>query len=371
VKRVTLAWCLASLAAGAGAGDDAGTLQKLRGEIGAHEQRVQRTDAQRAALESQLQKAETRLAELHEHHARLARRIAAAETELSALGKQRTALQQAATQQSQRLAADAAVAYRLGRSEPLKMLLNMEEPQQARRIMNYYGHFIAARAAQLTGYRTTLQELDTTTATIAERQLLLEADRAALGDALRQQQAEQAGRREAIAALAHNLTDERARLQHLKSEERRLRDVLDQLAQDTNPESDGPFAKQAGKLSWPVNGKPINRFGTSRASSLLWTGWMIETPEGSEIHAIHAGTVVFADYLRGHGQLIIVDHGGGYLSLYAHNQALLKDTGARVRGGEVIARAGSSGGLERSALYFEIRHGGKTLDPGAWLRKRS
>ncbi|MFZ2208270.1 MAG: peptidoglycan DD-metalloendopeptidase family protein [Porticoccaceae bacterium] len=371
MKRVALAWCLASLAAGAGAGDDAGTLQKLRGEIGVREQHVQQTDAQRAALERQLQQAETRLAELHERHTRLAQRVAAAEAELGTLEKARAALKETATQQSRRLAADAAVAYRLGRSEPLKVLLNMEDPQQARRMMAYYGRFITARAGQLTGYQTTLQELDTTTAAIAARQSLLEADRTALGDALRQQQGQQAARREAMAALARDLTDGRARLRQLKTEERRLRDVLDQLARSTSPEGDGPFTKQAGKLPWPVNGKPLNRFGASRASALPWTGWMIAVQEGSAVHVIHAGTVVFADYLRGHGQLIIVDHGGGYLSLYSHNQALLKATGARVQGGEVIARTGASGGLERGALYFEIRQGGKTLDPAVWLRKQS
>ncbi len=372
MKRIALAWCLASLAAGtgAGAGDEAGKLQKLRGEIGAHEQRVQQTDARRAALESQLQQAETRLAELHERHTHLARRVAAGEAELNVLDQQRTALQQTATQQSQRLAADAAVAYRLGRSEPLKMLLNMEDPQQARRMMAYYGRFITARAGQLTGYQTTLQELDATTAAIAARQSLLEADRTALGDALRQQQGQQTARRDAMAALARDLTDERARLRQLKTEEQRLRDLLDRLARSASAAGNGPFAKQAGKLPWPVNGKPLNRFGASRASALPWTGWMIEVQEGSEVHAIHAGTVVFADYLRGHGQLIIVDHGGGYLSLYSHNQALLKNTGTRVQGDEVIARAGASGGLERSALYFEIRQGGKTLDPAVWLRKR-
>lgn len=371
MKRVVLAWCLASLAAGAGAGDAADKLQKLRREIGAHEQRVQQTDVQRTALEDQLQKAETRLAELHERHTHLARRVAAGEAELSALGKQRAALQQTATQQLQRLAADAAVAYRLGRSEPLKMLLNMEDPQQAHRMTAYYSRFLAARAGQLTRYQTSLQELDAATAAVAARQSQLEADRITLNDVLRQQQAQQAGRREAMAALARDLKDERTRLTQLKVEERRLQEVLDQLARGTNPDSDGPFAKQAGKLPWPVKGKPRNRFGASRASALPWTGWMIDVPEGSEVHAIHAGTVAFADYLRGHGQLLIIDHGGGYLSLYAHNQALLKGTGARVRSGEVIARAGSSGGLERSALYFEIRRGGKTLDPAAWLRKRS
>lgn len=371
MKRVVLAWCLASLTAGAGAGDEAGKLQKLRREIGAHEQRVQQTDVQRAALESQLESAETRLAELHERHTRLAQRVAAGEAELSALDRQRAALQQTATQQLQRLAADAALAYRLGRSEPLKMLLNMEDPQQAHRMTAYYGRFLAARAGKLTRYQASVQELDAATAAVAARQARLEADRVALSDVLRQQQTQQAGRREAMAALARDLKDERTRLAQLKVEERRLQEVLDQLARGTNPDSDGPFAKQAGKLPWPVNGKPRNRFGASRASALPWTGWMIDVQEGSEVHAIHAGTVVFADYLRGQGQLLIVDHGGGYLSLYAHNQVLLKGTGARVQGGEVIARAGSSGGLERSALYFEIRHGGKTLDPAAWLRKRS
>lgn len=373
MKRIALVWCLASLATGAadGAGDEAGKLQKLRGEIGAREQRVQQTDAQRAALDRQLQQAETRLAELHERHTYLAQRVAVGEAELNGLDRQRTALRQTATQQAQRLAADAAVAYRLGRSEPLKMLLNMEDPQQARRMMAYYGRFISARAGQLTGYQTILRELDATTATIAARQSLLEADRAALDDALREQQGQQTARRDAMAALARDLTDERARLRQLKTEEQRLRDLLDQLARSASPAGSGPFAKQAGKLPWPVNGKPLNRFGASRATALPWTGWMIETQEGSEVRAIHAGMVVFADYLRGHGQLIIIDHGSGYLSLYAHNQALLKHTGTRVPGGEVIARAGSSGGLERSALYFEIRQGGKTLDPAVWLRKRS
>lgn len=98
---------------------------------------------------------------------------------------------------------------------------------------------------------------------------------------------------------------------------------------------------------------------------------MIAAREGDAVRAVHAGTVVFADYLRGHGELIILDHGGGYLTLYAHNQSLLKSVGETVNGGDVIARAGNSGGLRESALYFEIRRGGKTLDPALWLRKPS
>lgn len=365
-----LAGLAAGLVAGAEARDEAGKLQQLRGAIGVQEQQVRATNARRTALEEQIQKAETELARLHEHRASLGARMIATATELDALRKRRAALEQTATQQSQRLASEVAVAYRLGRSEPLKMLLNLEDPEQASRMMAYYGDFVAARAEELTRSRTTAQDLAAATTAIAARQTELESDRGALDDTLHQQQERQSERREAVAALARDMSDERARLEQLKTEERRLKDVLDRLARGGDGTVEGPFAKLAGRLPWPVAGKPLNRFGASRAGALPWTGWMIQTPEGSAVHAIHAGKVVFADYLRGHGQLIILDHGGGYLSLYAHNQTLLKATGTQVQGDEVIAHAGSSGGLEQSALYFEIRHGGKTLDPAAWLRKR-
>lgn len=374
MKRAALAWGLALLAAAiapdAGATDDAGKLQKLRGEIGNQERQVHETSARRGALEEQLQKAETDLARLQQRRTDLTERMTATATELDALQKRREALEQTAAQQSQQLASEVAVAYRLGRSEPLKVLLNLEDPEQASRMMSYYGDFVAARGDALARSRTTAQELTTASAAIAARQSALAADRAALDDTLHQQQAQQAERRAAMAALARDMGDERARLEQLKREERRLAEVLDRLARGGDAPGEGPFAKLAGKLPWPVTGRLLNRFGASRAGALPWTGWMIQAPEGSDVHAVHAGKVVFADYLRGHGQLIILDHGGGYLSLYAHNQALLKSTGALVRSDEVIARAGSSGGLEQSALYFEIRHGGKTLDPAAWLRRR-
>lgn len=378
MRRAALVRILACLAAGialvtvagADAGDEAGKLQKLHGEIGAQEQQVRETGARRAALEEQLQKTETDLARLHERRTDLAERMAATESELGTLQRRRDELEKMAAQQSQRLASEVAVAYRLGRSEPLKMLLNLEDPEQASRMTAYYGDFVTARAEQLTRSRTTAQELAATAAAIAARRSALESDRGALDETLHQHQERQSERREAVAALARDMSDERARLEQLKIEERRLRDVLDRIARGGDGAGEGPFAQLAGKLPWPVAGRPLNRFGANRAGTLPWTGWMIQTPEGSDVHAIHAGKVVFADYLRGHGQLIILDHGGGYLSLYAHNQALLKTTGSQVRSDEVIAHAGSSGGLEQSALYFEIRHGGKTLDPAAWLRKR-
>lgn len=120
-------------------------------------------------------------------------------------------------------------------------------------------------------------------------------------------------------------------------------------------------------MPWPVQGKIRNFFGQRRNADLHWSGWLLGARQATEVAAVHYGRVVFADYLRGHGLLLIIDHGEGYLSLYAHNQVLLKDIGNWVSTGEIIARVGNTGGLESSALYFEIRHRGKAVDPKPWL----
>ena len=133
------------------------------------------------------------------------------------------------------------------------------------------------------------------------------------------------------------------------------------------PSPGGTFAQARGKLPWPVDGRLLARFGTPRSDSRLkWDGVLIGAPAGTRVRAIHDGRVVFADWLRGAGLLLIVDHGGGYLSLYGHNQSLLKGAGERVRAGEAIATVGSSGGQDSPALYFAIRQQGQPSDPLRW-----
>ena len=131
-----------------------------------------------------------------------------------------------------------------------------------------------------------------------------------------------------------------------------------------------PFGKLKGKLPWPVVGKPSNRFGRYRnGTSLRWQGLTIPSTEGNRVEAIHSGRIVFADWLRGSGLLVIIDHGDGYMSLYAHNQSLLKEIGDWVNPGDTIATVGNSGGQQRSGLYFEIRHNGKPTDPKRWCKR--
>ena len=140
------------------------------------------------------------------------------------------------------------------------------------------------------------------------------------------------------------------------------------------PEADSaygkPFESLRGQLRLPVRGDVMARFGSKRGDGPSWKGLFIRTPEGSEVKAVASGRVVFSDWLRGFGNLIIVDHGNQYMTIYGNNQALLKRPGDAVKAGDVIASAGNSGGNEQSGLYFEIRHQGRAFDPLGWVTTR-
>ena len=136
------------------------------------------------------------------------------------------------------------------------------------------------------------------------------------------------------------------------------------------PQEFQDFASFRGQMPWPVGGRPSNSFGARRGNGgLRWQGLVIPATEGSEVTAIHHGRVVFADWFRGSGLLLIVDHGDGFMSLYAHNEALLRDVGEWVSAGSAIATVGSTGGMAESALYFEIRENGKPTNPSSWLNQ--
>jgi septal ring factor EnvC (AmiA/AmiB activator) len=129
------------------------------------------------------------------------------------------------------------------------------------------------------------------------------------------------------------------------------------------------FAQRKGKMLWPTQGKLLHQFGDNRQGSVTWDGLRIQAESGTPVRAIHGGRVMYADTLRGQGLLIVLDHGDGYMSLYAHNDALLREAGEWVQPSDVIARAGNSGGEKESALYFEIRKNGNPIDPLPWLNK--
>jgi len=264
-------------------------------------------------------------------------------------------------------------AYTLGKESQLKMLLNQEQPEKLSRTLTYFDYFNRARSEELSKYRDTLSELDTLKPAIeAEAQALAETS----SELQRQQQAllqQKQQRANALAGIDREIVNKTSSLNTLDKERKSLENVLQAVEREiTNiaiPASYKPFNAMRGKMPWPVRGKLLNRYGSSRqGSAVTWQGIQIAGNEGDSVISIHNGRVVFADWLRGAGLLIIVDHGGGYLSLYAHNQSLLRSEGDWVKGGEAVATVGNSGGQRQAGLYFEIRYKGRPTDPRSWCQ---
>jgi murein hydrolase activator len=160
-------------------------------------------------------------------------------------------------------------------------------------------------------------------------------------------------------------------LERLKAQKSGLEKLLRELRRATESyafKTPQAFSKLRGKLAWPVNGRITARFGESRAGGVKWDGVMLAADRGATVRAIAPGRMIYADWLPGLGLLAIVDHGGGYLSLYGHNDRLFKEVGEKIGGGEPLAAVGDSGGRSRPELYFEIRRAGKPVDPRPWFK---
>jgi septal ring factor EnvC (AmiA/AmiB activator) len=266
-------------------------------------------------------------------------------------------------------------AYAMGRQEKMKILLNQQDPAVVSRIMVYYDYFNSARVEQMEQIRKNLQQLNAIEQKIAHEEQRLQQLHGKNLNQKRQLEAAQTGRKKIIASLNNRLKNKGQELKSLKSDEQHLQSLLNDIQQaladiPLNPAAHVAFQTQKGKLPWPSSGRLMARFGSAReVGKLKWDGVLISAPEGQEVRAIHHGRVAFADWLRGFGLLLIIDHGEGYMSLYGHNQSLFKETGEWVEPGEVVAQVGSSGGRSSSGIYFGIRHNGQPKNPTQWCRR--
>jgi len=269
------------------------------------------------------------------------------------------------------LAGQMRAAYGIGRQEPLKLLLNQKDPELAGRMFAYYSYFGRARAGQIKLIEDDVQRL-------AELDQQLADEDARLAELEKQQRSQLLGLEQAREQRAHVLASLEAQshtraqnLERLKSQQAGLEKLLRELraALERFPvEGNDAFTRLRGKLAWPVSGHLVARYGESRAGGVRWDGVLVATERGTAVKAVCAGRVIYADWLPGLGLLAIVDHGDGYLSLYGHNERLYKAVGEQVAAGDTIAAAGDSGGSSRPELYFEIRKGGKPVDPRPWFR---
>jgi septal ring factor EnvC (AmiA/AmiB activator) len=266
-------------------------------------------------------------------------------------------------------------AYAMGRQEKVKILLNQQDPAVVSRVMVYYDYFNAARISQMERIEESLRELRRIEREIEQEELRLQQLQAKNNNERQQLEAAQRGRQEIVADLNRQLKDQGQELNNLKDDESQLTSLISNLQQvlsdlPLDPAAHEPFRSRKGKLPWPSKGQLVASFGTRReVGKLTWDGVMIAAPEGRDVHAIHHGRVAFADWLRGFGLLLIIDHGDGFMSLYGHNQSLFKETGEWVEPGEVVAQVGSSGGRTHSGIYFGIRHNGEPQNPKTWCKR--
>ena len=250
------------------------------------------------------------------------------------------------------------------------MLLNLDAAARVERVLTYAGYLARERRQRVEAVRGRLEALER----IAAEQRELEADlgrrQARLEAELRALRGAQTERQALVADLDRSLSEKNARLRAMQKDAAALRALIRRLRDQalTAVPGERPFASLRGRLPWPVKGRIAVAFGAPRAGGIRWDGVLIRAPLGREVWAVHHGRVVFADWLRGFGLLLILDHGEGYMSLYGFNQGLLKETGEWVAAGEPVALVGASGGRQAAGLYFGIRHDGRPLDPRRWCK---
>ena len=362
----------------AGDDDKAARLEALRQQIQTLRKALNEDRGQQRVLRQRLQRAEKEIGRLsrslRETRARLSERRQA----LADLRRRRDVRQRELEQHRDLLRRQVVAAYAMGRQGDLKIILNQQDPAAIGRALTYYDYFNRARAEQIAVIRRHLQAVAELEAEIDRETRRLERLSRRQARQMAEKETRLAERRQVLAKLEQAIRTKEQRLQAYLEDERRLTRLLDQIQEALTdiPSEEGdmlPFAALKGRLALPVQGRVSARFGQRRLRSgrLKWQGVLLSAQEGTAVRSIHHGRVAFADWLRGFGLLIIIDHGGGYMSLYAHNQSLYKSVGEWVSAGEVIATVGSSGGRKRPGLYFEIRHNGKPVDPLRWCRRDS
>jgi len=362
------------------AADDPGAkqqqLEKLKARLTQVQQDQDQALQKRDALQVQLRASERAITAASREYAELDRQVGAAQAQLDDLQHQKAARQSALDAQKAVLAQQMQAAYREGRDSQLRLLLDAQDPESVGRLLAYYDYMEQARAARIEAVHQQLAALEQVDAHIQLQLANLKKLRDERGSSLAELQSRGKSRRQLLATLDAGIRSRSAQITRLNKDQQAMQSLVQSLHQAMGavpPElNQGKrFSALRGHLLWPVDGKLMDRFGEPRAGGhLRWEGDLIAAPMGTPVRAISQGRVVYADWMPHFGLIVIVDHGEGYMSIYAHNQNVTRQVGDYVKAGEVIAALGDSGGQDGPALYFELRHGNDTLDPRRWCHGR-
>lgn len=345
-------------------------MEKVRAEM-------QRDAGRRDQLTRELEEAEKTVGTARGSLDKLRRERAVHAARRAELSEQRRKEESALAADRDLLERQVRAAYLIGPQEPLKLLLNQKDPAQTGRMLEYYRYFGRSRAAQIAEIKRHLGEITVLDAALADEEARLTALEDRQKGELAKLTAARERRGRALVTLEAESKNRAKELERLKDQQggleklvRELRRALERVEKFPSNSKDA-FARLRGKLAWPVAGRLSASFGQVRAGGVKWDGVLVAGSQGSPVRAVYHGRVVYADWLSGLGLLTIIDHGDGYLSLYGHNERLYKEVGERVTAGDTIATVGDSGGRSSPALYFEIRKGGRPIDPKPWFRSNT
>ena len=349
-------------------------LTLLRSEITELQDSLQQSRSEYSTQQNQLKEIELAIQQLSRSLREIAASVAEQNERLAGLIKQRTSLLSDLGLEKEELAQLIRSAHQLGYPSRLKLMLNQDDFSGLSRNLAYYRYFNSARLEQINMIRDRLVELDQLEDAIKVEQEALQQLRSERATELERQDATRAERQLVAQNLARRIDEDQHQLEEMQNNRNDLEKLLERLSKILVDIPAGlgqnlVLSEHKGNLPPPLEGRILYAFGNQRGGGMRWQGWLYAVAAGTEVRSVAYGRVAFSDWLRGYGLLMIIDHGDGFMSLYGHNDSLLRDVGDWVQTGELISLSGASGGLARDGLYFELRKDGNALDPSGWISR--
>jgi septal ring factor EnvC (AmiA/AmiB activator) len=354
--------------------DEQADLAKLQQEINTLQSWLKETESEHDNLSEALKESDKKIGGIAKKIDETRTLLKQERSRLKKLQAEQSQLRTLKTEQKKQLAKQLGGAQKLGNQGSIKVLLNQDDPQKISRILKYYEYFNNARMESIQTLIVNLKRLNNIENEILTQQHKLIETENDLLKKNKQLNSEKQQHKKLLVVLEARRKEKSNDLSQKQKDQKRLQQLINEVAtlldNSVRKQDARPIRSLKGTLPRPTEGRIVKAFGNNNSHARnKWQGWLIKGYEGSAINAVHHGRIVFSDWLRGFGLLLIIDHGDGYLSLYARNQTLLKSVGDWVYQGENIATLGSSGGFKEPRLYFEIRHKGKPQDPAAWLKR--
>jgi len=342
-------------------------LQKINQQIKSVKENLTHKQAEKKTLNDKLKNLEVSIGNVARKLDDNSQQLKTQVKKLDQLKTQESAIKIKIEEQQTQLQKQIETAYVLSRQPKLKVLLSQQNPDSISRMMKYNEYINFARVRYIKSINSSLQELVETEKQVGEQTRMIKT---LVENQAREKQSLQHNfnkRKIVLTELNQQINSQQSRLKQLIDNKRELESLVSKLREQAKKQTFTSFAKMKGKLPWPTEGKVVQGFGTSiDGNRLRSTGVTISAPIGRDVRAIAPGRVVFANWLKGYGLLLIVEHSDGFMTLYGHNYSLYKTKGQTVKTGDLIAKVGKSGGFSKSSLYFEIRHAGQPVNPARW-----